>query len=92
MLTIVKDYLRIPSDVTKFDAEINRLIASCQADLVRSGMTIVAVDTADPLIQGAICAYVNANFGPENPDSDKYMASYNAQKANLIVLGDNVGD
>lgn len=92
MLNTIKKYLRIPLDETMFDDEINDLIAACKADLISSGLTILAVDETLPLIKDAIKTYANAHFGPENPDSDKYMASYNAQKANLIVLGDNVGD
>lgn len=72
---------------TSFDGEVQDLIDSAKADLMLSGLT---VSETDMLCKKAIVTYVQANFGPFNEFRDKYMESYEAQKAKLALSQDYV--
>lgn len=80
--TITKLALRIPSDVTAFDQEINDLIAAAKVDL---GIAGVSVPTElDSIVRTAIITYVKMHFG--QPDEyDRLKASYDEQKAQLAT-------
>lgn len=80
--TITKLSLRIPSDVTAFDQEINDLIAAAKVDL---GIAGVSVPTElDSIVRTAIITYVKMHFG--QPDEyDRLKASYDEQKAQLAT-------
>lgn len=80
MLEKIKKYLRISS--IAFDEEITDLINAAKKDLEISGIT---VDEADELIIRAISTYCKANFGFDNPDSDKLQQSYNMLKIHLSL-------
>jgi len=77
----IKTALRISN--TAFDSEISDLISAAKKDLELSG--ILNVDETDPLIKRAITVYVKANFGWNNPDSEKLQQSYNMLKAHLSL-------
>lgn len=78
MLEKVKRALRIKSSA--FDDEITDLIEAAQLDLQASGVN-VTID--DKLIQRAITIYCKAQFGLENPDSEKFTRSYEHLKTLL---------
>ena len=83
----VRQYLRISH--TRFDAEITDLIGAARADLLLGGIKASKVnDESDTLIKRAIVCYVKAEFGLDNPDAEKYRASYKEQR-NALTLSDS---
>ena len=82
ILTITKLALRIPSDVSDFDTEINDLISAAKTDL---GLAGVEVPTElDSIVRTAVITYVKLHFG--QPDEyDRLKASYDEQKAQLAT-------
>ena len=84
ILDDIKIALRISN--TAYDSEINDLIAAARADLMLAGILLAkANDDTDPLIKRAITVYVKANFGWNNPDSEKLQQSYDMLKAHLAL-------
>lgn len=86
ILDKVKQALRIKSEA--FDMEIEDLICACKIDLALAG--IKKIEDADALIQRAIIVYAKANFGLENPDSEKYQKSYDLLKMSMALAGDYI--
>lgn len=83
----IKTALRISH--TALDTEILDLIEEARADLMLSGISAVkANDDKDPLIKRAIKTYCKANFGFDNPDSDRLNQSYSMIKQHLSLAGD----
>lgn len=80
----IKTALRISN--TAYDTEIQDLIDTCKADLQLCGLLVV--DETDPLIKRAITVYVKANFGWDNPDSEKLQQSYEMLKKHLSMSTD----
>lgn len=65
--------------------EITGLIDAAKQELVTSNIkSEKAESTSDPLIWRAICLYVKANFGYDNPDADRLMENF---KSLVIKLG-----
>lgn len=87
MLEEVKVALRVTSN--RFDGEITTLIDACKIDLSIAGVTVL--DETDPVIKRAIILYTKANFGYDNPDSDKFQKSYDLLKCSLALAGDYNG-
>ena len=80
--TLTKSALRIPSDVTAFDQEINDLIAAAKVDLNIAGVEVPT--ELDSIVRTAIVTYVKVHFG--QPDEyDRLKASYDEQKAQLAT-------
>ena len=75
---------------SKHDCEISDLIAAARDDLrTLGGIKAEKVnDESDPLIKRAVMTYLKANFGLDNPDSQKYEASYEAMKKHLMLSSD----
>ena len=85
-LTSVRRYMRLTT--TAHDSELSDLINAARADLVLGGVDrSKAEDEADPLILRAVATYVKAEFGLDNPDAEKYRASYKEQR-NALTLSD----
>lgn len=62
---------------TYFDAEIELAIAAAQVKMALSGVSeSAAQDTDDALVRIAIIAFVKATVGNDNPDAERYMASF----------------
>jgi len=80
----VKKVLRISSSA--FDTEINNLISAAQEDLKIFSIVPEKVLDTDPLVRNAIITYVKAQFGWDNPDSEKLMTSYESQKSALALV------
>ncbi len=69
---------------THHDGEIIDLIEAARADLLLGGISASKVESEnDALIKRAILLYVKANFGLDNPDSEKYANSYETLKKHL---------
>ncbi len=82
----IKTVLRISSSTLAFDNEINDLIKAAKADMILIGILPEKVnDETDPLIKRAISIYCKANFGWNNPDSDKYQKSYSLLRTHLSL-------
>jgi hypothetical protein len=76
LLADMKILLRIKN--TAYDTEISDLISACQSELIIDGVNESALDdfVADPtdmFLKRIFSVYVKANFGWDNPDSDKLM-------------------
>lgn len=86
-LTSVRQYMRLTTKA--HDSEIKDLISAARADLVLGGvLEVKALDEKDPLILRAVATYVKAEFGLDNPDAEKYRASYKEQR-NALTLSDS---
>lgn len=68
--------MRITS--TEYDDEIEGILDAAIEDLRISGVASSAVDAEvpDALVKRAILLYAKAEFGLDNPDSEKYRASF----------------
>ena len=86
-LASVRHSVRLSSTV--HDGELTDLINAARADLVLGGvLPAKAEDEQDPLIMRAVATYVQAEFGLDNDDSEKYRASYKEQR-NGLALSDS---
>ncbi|MDD5589474.1 MAG: hypothetical protein PHP92_05440 [Candidatus Nanoarchaeia archaeon] len=86
ILDDVKISLRISTTITAYNTEINDLISACKADLALSG--IYNTSDTDTLVKRAIMTYVKANFGYNNPDSDRLRNAYESLKNHLTLSQD----
>jgi uncharacterized phage protein (predicted DNA packaging) len=84
MLDKVRKSLRITHNA--LDDEIQDLIESALLDLQLSG--VQKTEITDPLIIRAVTIYCKANFGFDNPDSEKLNQSYTSLKTHLSLAGD----
>lgn len=90
MLNKVKKALRISN--AAYDEEIQDLIDSAKSDLALAGVIETKVnDEADALIKRAVLIYCKANFGWNNPDSEKLQNSYSMLKAHLVLSSEYNG-
>lgn len=80
----VKKTLRI--SLTAHDTEITDLIAAAKADLGICGL--LTITETDPLIKRAIITYCKANFGWDNPESEKLQMSYESIRNHLSLSQD----
>jgi len=74
LLESVKRELRASNSV--FDGEVQDLIDAVLLDLRIPQIDATKIVETDPLIKRAIILYCKANFGLDNPDSEKYQRSY----------------
>lgn len=85
LLISVRRCLRISREGI-FDEEISDLIRAARKDLSLGGVLPDRVnDDKDPLIKRAIVTYAKAEFGLDNPDSEKYRASYQMLRTHLML-------
>lgn len=85
----VKQALRVSG--ATFNTEITDLIESAKRDLAISGINIdkeISVGVIDPLLKKAIITYCKANFGYDNPDSEKLMESYRSLEIHMALSED----
>ena len=85
LLATTKLQLRITSSV--YDDEITMLIAAARTDLILSGVSAAAVNAEDPdaLVKRAIITYCRGSFGLDNPDAEKFMASFASLETHLAL-------
>lgn len=88
MLEKVKGKLRVKSSDAGIIEEITDLILEAKADLILHGVSETKVNDTDPEIISAVKLYAQANFGPSNPDSEKYMAAYEKKRDNLCMTAE----
>lgn len=86
-----KGVLRITTNDTVINSEIETLIRACQRDLIRNGITPSLVyDLEDSLIEMAVLTYLKAEFGLDNKNYDKFRSSYEQLRADLSLTDDYV--
>ncbi len=92
LLESVKRELRVKN--TAFDSEIQSLIDASLLDLKIPQIARNKITESDPLIKRAIILYCKANFGLENPDSEKYQKAYDnlVQKLSLSLMYKDVSE
>jgi uncharacterized phage protein (predicted DNA packaging) len=88
VISELRQALRITS--THYDTEIAELVEEAKQDLILSGVDEDVIDETDPLIRRVIRIYVKANFGWDNPDSEKLQRSYELLKSHLALSVDYV--
>lgn len=86
MLEKIKQVLRINTSIKAYDTEINDLIEACKLELKLSGIASSLIKDDDALIKQAIITYCKANFGYDNPDSEKFKESYSLLKQYLAIV------
>lgn len=75
ILQYCKLTLRLSSDA--YDEQIENLIAAARIKMVAGGVLAEkAQDDTDAIVRLAIATFVGANFGLDNPDSEKYGNSF----------------
>ena len=90
-LVKAKGVLRITTNDTVINSEIETLIRACQRDLIRNGITPRLVyDLEDSLIEMAVLTYLKAEFGLDNKNYDKFRSSYEQLRADLSLTDDYV--
>ncbi|WP_228307288.1 head-tail connector protein [Priestia sp. J2] len=84
MIEKVRKSLRISH--TALDEDIQDLIDAALMELQLSG--IKKLDESDPLIIRAVTVYCKAEFGFDNPDADRFRASFESLRTHLALAGD----
>ena len=75
--------LRITDDA--FCDEVDGLCKAARHDQKLSGVIDAKADSCnDPLVVEAVLTYCKARFGLDNPDSEKYWASYLACERDML--------
>lgn len=71
---------------TEMDEELKDLIAAALTDMRRTGVRESLLDPSsiDPLPKMAVLLYVKANYGYDNSEADRFMASYRQTVADLL--------
>lgn len=78
--------LRISTNNSVINGEIESLIKACQRDLIRNGITPqLAYDLKDSLIEMAVLTYLKAEFGLDNKNYDRFRASYETLRTELSL-------
>lgn len=88
-LEIVKDALRIRHKA--LDAEIERLISTARADIIRVGVDAILAQSDDDLVIQAIVTYCLLNMSSDPELMDKYKRAYEIQIEGLRRMSGNEG-
>lgn len=89
LLEHIKSVNRISTDDIGIRFELDNLIESAKIDLKMSGVRdefIIA--PYEPIIIRAIALYTKANFGFDNPDSDKLTNAFRSLELHLALSSD----
>lgn len=85
----IKNVNRISTDDKGIEGELRELIESAKADLYLSGVRKDCLKAPYPfLIVRAISLYTKAEFGFDNPDSEKLWRSYDSLERHLALSSD----
>lgn len=88
-LEIVKDALRIRHKA--LDDEIERLISTARADIIRVGVDAILAQSDDDLVIQAIVTYCLLNMSSDPEQMDKYKRAYEIQIEGLRRMSGNEG-
>lgn len=75
------------------DPEIRMLIDSAVADMIRVGVDPEYINIEDeipPLVKHAITCYCKAHFGYDEPDAERFNASYRQLVADMLNSSVNI--
>lgn len=85
----IKNVNRITTDDKGIEGELKELIESAKADLYLSGVRENCLKAPYPsLVVRAISLYTKAEFGFDNPDSEKLWRSYELLERHLALSSD----
>lgn len=84
LLETVKKALRVTHSGLD-EAEIQPLIDAAKKELEVAGVTNML--ESDPLIIRAVTVYCKAHFGYDNPESEKFLSSFNSLKNTITQVG-----
>ena len=74
------------------DEEIKELISAARKELTEIGvLPSKAYDDNDPLTRRACIVYVKAEFGLDNPDAERYRASFDSLKKHMSLSSEYTG-
>ena len=74
------------------DGEIKELISAARKELTEIGvLPSKAYDDNDPLTRRACIVYVKAEFGLDNPDAERYRASFDSLKKHMSLSSEYTG-
>lgn len=91
LLTAARNAIRVKKAIM-FDGEIKDLIRAARKELTEIGiLPAKACDETDPLIRRACIIYVKAEFGLDNPDAERYRASFDTLKKHLSYSSEYIG-
>lgn len=88
-LEIIKDALRIRHKA--LDDEIERLIGTARADIIRVGVDASLAQSDDDLVLQAIVTYCLLNMSSDPELMDKYKRAYEIQIEGLRRMSGNEG-
>lgn len=78
--------LSLRTMTTATDDEIQMWIDAAVADMRRCGVRddLLEEETMCPMAKGAVVCYVKASYGYDNPEADRFMASYQSMLTGLL--------
>lgn len=76
----VKATLRLSTDDQGINEEVKALMAAAIADLKTTGIHL----ESDPLFELAVMTYCKGNFGFDNPESPKFLETYESIKQKMM--------
>ena len=87
---LVRTSVRVTSTLT--DDEIEMLIAAAVAEMRRVGVReeLLAEESMGALAKFAVVSYVKANYGYDNEEADRFMASFHQTCVDLMNSTANV--
>ena len=89
LLEYAKAAIRV-SHTALDEEEVTPLIKAAIKELKLAG--VKTVDESDPLIIRAVQTYCKANFGYDNPDSEKLTQAFESLKSKLTQAGEYSGE
>ena len=84
LLDDVMSFLRVTDEVYRPEADM--YVKAALSDMKRAGVREELLDPARPfpLVKTAVCFYAKASFGYDNPEADRFMATYRQILADLL--------
>lgn len=74
--------LRVSSDA--LDPEIQMLLDSARADMLRAGLPESVVDGDGPLVANAAACWCKAKFGYDNSEAERFQKDYRDMVCDLL--------
>lgn len=88
LIDTVKTVLRVSSDA--YDEEVEILVSSALADILRVGVNPEYVSGFRPLVKQAVCLYCKANFGYDNEEAARFQESYRQCVTDMLNSSENI--
>lgn len=81
----IKSELRVSG--TDFNVEIQSLIDACKLEIESKGLDKTKITETDALVKQCIVLYCKANFGWDNPESDRFQDRYEKTLNHILLSG-----